>query len=254
MDNYKIFPIKALESNYIWILETPEVRFVIDPGEAGEVSRILSENPKTTCLLLTHRHSDHIGGVGELQQAFGESLKVYAPEEVYPQADVFLPSSGSHKIGVFSIDIYHTPGHTREHVIYSLPEIKTVFCGDLLFASGCGRVFEGTYREMLESLRVFTNFADSSTIYPAHEYSLTNANFACRVEPNNHALQKRQHEFQHLHTQSLPSLPVSLQQEWACNPFLRCLLPAIPQEIQDFALSQDPLTCFAALRDARNKF
>ena len=218
------------------------------------MARILSENPKTTCLLLTHRHSDHIGGVAPLQQAFGESLEVYAPQEVFPQADVFLPSSGKQQIGGLAIEIYFTPGHTREHVIYHFPELEVVFCGDLLFASGCGRVFEGTYAQMLKSLSVLKYLPKTTKAYPAHEYSLTNANFSLEVESHNQELQKRQKLFSKLQAQNQPSLPVSLEDEWATNPFLRCLLPSIPQEIQDFARSQDALACFTALRDARNRF
>ena len=220
----QITPIPAFSDNYIWMIGSaagPDVA-VVDPGEAGTVlAEIEARNLMLTAILLTHHHGDHVGGVEELLSS--HSVPVFGP--AHERIDgVDRPVRGGDAISVPELDlslrVTDVPGHTAGHVAYLGSEFALV--GDTVFAGGCGRVFEGTMEQMHGSLTRLAALPPETALYCAHEYTLTNLRFALEVEPNNLALQQRLTDAVRTRAADRPTVPSSLAEELATNPFLRC--------------------------------
>jgi hydroxyacylglutathione hydrolase len=249
--------LPALRDNYIWMLADAAsgAAIVVDPGEAAPVLRALRQDRlQLAAILLTHHHADHIGGVAELIARF-PAAAIYAPNDDRiaratqrvahgDQIDVAAPAA--------HFRVLEVHGHTRSHVAYYGGGL--LFCGDTLFSLGCGRVFEGTPAEMLESLDRLAALPGDTRVCAAHEYTLANAAFALTVEPDNRALHVRADAARVLRAHGQPTLPARLADERAANPFLRveaiadARLPggAIPRD--------DRVARFAALRQAKDRF
>lgn len=222
--------IPAFTDNYIWaISDQDEVYFtVVDPGDAQPVIRFLKEKEGVlSAILITHHHYDHVGGIAELLQQF-PGTPVYGPaSENIPhittrlQQDdaVFIP-----EIDV-SFDVIDVPGHTSGHIAYY--KEGTLFCGDTLFACGCGRVFDGSLTSLYHSLEKLARLPTDTRIYCAHEYTLDNIGFALWVEPDNLELLQRQEQTYRLIDADKPSVPSTLELELKTNPFLRCHEPDV---------------------------
>jgi hydroxyacylglutathione hydrolase len=195
--NTSIIPIKAFMDNYIWLINNSGKVAIVDPGDAKPVIDYLTSNalyPKA--ILITHKHSDHIGGVETIKAA-------------YPEGDTLsIPDIG------IKFDILETPGHTDDHIVYYNEE--SLFCGDTLFACGCGRLFEGTAEQMYESLQKLKKLDLKTKVYCAHEYTLENIRFAMSLDKNNPLLTRRFNEDK-LKSNTLPS---TIATELATNPFL----------------------------------
>lgn len=249
---HDVIPIPAFSDNYIWMLHARGQAVVVDPGDAAPVLQQLSASGlQLHSILITHHHHDHIGGVDVLQQETG--AQVYAPaREAYPfphqpvrQGDQiildFLP---------LTLEVMDVPGHTLGHVAYY--GAKLLFCGDTLFSAGCGRLFEGTPAQMLDSLDKLAALPAETAVYCTHEYTEHNLKFARQLDPDNPALLARQAQVAGLRQQGLPSLPSTLAIERDSNPFLRCSSPAIQHAsgIKD----ANPLAVFTAIREMRNHF
>jgi hydroxyacylglutathione hydrolase len=252
----EIVPLPAFQDNYMWTLRAGKSAVVVDPGEAGPVRDYLArEGLALAAILATHHHPDHVGGIAELVAE--KKVPVYGPKgEPIPalthpvgQDDTFEIAEIGARFTVLDI-----PGHTRAHVAYY--GVASLFCGDTLFACGCGRVFEGTPAQMLDSLQKLAALPDETKVYCGHEYTLANIRFARAVDPENTALAQREEQVRRLRDAGRPSLPSTLGEERATNPFLRCAEPAVVESANKYLGSRvaDPVRVFAAIREWKNKF
>lgn len=230
----EIQSIQSLQDNYIWLIRQGQRAIVVDPGEATPVlERLDAQGLTLAAILVTHYHSDHVGGISELFRHYPQ-CKIYAPdhapddfpahESVHDNQFIEIPGFSS------SWTVWHTPGHTSEHVVYW--NETALFCGDTLFSAGCGRVFTGTYDQLYLSLTRLSTLSDKTSIYPAHEYTLNNLRFCYSIEPHNPALQQRIKEVSRLRQQGCPTVPVSLETEKATNVFLRTGKPELQRQLQ----------------------
>ena len=251
-----IIPIPALKDNYIWVIEHAHALTVIDPGESQPVLNYAQEhNLNITDILITHHHHDHTGGVKRLKHAFPQALVVgpKMPATICP-IDYIITQEAVYKSAKTKLNwtILQTPGHTLDHICYYLPGI--LFCGDTLFSAGCGRLFEGTALDMYTSLKKIYTLPDSTKIYPAHEYTLNNISFAEKVMPDSSQLQEYKVKIKHKRSTNHPSLPTSLEQEKAINPFLRSHCETLKAKVNQLTYTNctSELDVFTALRKLRD--
>ncbi|MDM1262516.1 hydroxyacylglutathione hydrolase [Acinetobacter indicus] len=227
MSNYKVhlLDIQNQLQNYIWLLEHTISRdvIVVDPTEAELVEQYCREHGlNLSQIWLTHWHKDHIGGVPELLQS--RNIPVYGPREELSKIPFIthpLQHEAHFKFHDLQVDVLAVPGHTLGHIVYFMDAIDTLFCGDTLFAMGCGRVFEGTFEQMYHSLNRLAALPARTQVYCTHEYTLSNAKFALHVEPDNLALQQRYQQVEDLRLLNQPTLPSTIELELQTNPFLR---------------------------------
>jgi len=220
-----VSPIPALQDNYAWLLHEPASGFtaVVDPPEAEPILAALKQaGGKLDCILLTHHHADHIGGAEALRAQFGARI-VGARKDQHrlPRLDEAVSEGDAVRLGPAAAQVLETPGHTRGHIAYYVPEAKALFCGDTLFSLGCGRLFEGTAEEMFQSLQKLAALPGDTLVCCGHEYTASNARFALSVDPDNAALKSRAAEVERLRAAGLPTVPSRLAEERAANPFLR---------------------------------
>jgi hydroxyacylglutathione hydrolase len=221
----QIEPILAFEDNYIWALKEGDQVVVVDPGEAAPVERYLEKvGARLTAILVTHRHGDHIGGIAELVARY--PVPVYGPAREAAEV-VTQPLRDGDRLTVLGseFEVLEVPGHTLGHVAYYRPGM--LFCGDTLFGAGCGRVFEGTLPQMHASLARLAALPPETLVYCAHEYTQSCLRFARIVEPANAALDARIASVAAQRAAGQPSVPSTLAEELATNPFLRWSAPGV---------------------------
>jgi len=250
---FEISFIPAFKDNYIWLLTRGNRAFVVDPGDAAPVlARLERDGLTLEGILITHHHVDHQGGVADLVKRWQPS--VFAPENESITGCTH-PLSGGERIDVLGTEVavMAVPGHTSGHLAYYAK--GALFCGDTLFGAGCGRLFEGTPEQMSVSLQAIAALPDDTRIYCAHEYTEMNLRFAVAVEPNSSALRARQKSVSDLRAAGLPTVPSTLAEEKATNPFLRCAEEAvIAAGMEHAAVDSSKTAIFAALRAWRNNF
>ncbi len=242
-----IIPIPAFDDNYIWLIHDGCHAVAVDAGDAAPLlERLDALHLKLSAVLCTHHHADHVGGNTALIERW--PVPVYGPEiERIPACSV--PLNGGETLTLPGLEmpcrVLAVPGHTLGHLAYvaETPEGTALFCGDTLFAAGCGRVFEGTTAMMLASLASLAALPETTRVYCGHEYTLSNLRFARAVEPGNPALASRETAVRALREAGRPSLPSTLAEERATNPFLRIEIPAV----QAAARTYSGLPCATAL-------
>lgn len=255
-----IIPIPAFSDNYIWLLRDGGSAAVVDPGDAAPVLGYLErEGLELTAILCTHHHDDHVGGNADLLVRF--PVPVFGPaKEKIPgrtralaQGDeIVVPGVG------LRLAVLDVPGHTAGHVacVGTCDGRRVAFVGDTLFAGGCGRVFEGTPAQMADSLGKLAALDPATEVYCAHEYTLANLRFAAVVEPTSTALVERAARERRKRDRGLPTVPSTIADELATNPFLRAAEPAVFAAAQAHAGRPlaDAVDSFAVLREWKNGF
>ena len=253
-----IKPVRAFADNYIWVIDSADsdVVAVVDPGDAAPVLAWLEQAGKRLeAVLITHFHRDHTGGISRLRAAFPD-CRVHGPAresidgltDRHGEGDVIeLAALGAR------FDVMDVPGHTAGHIAYSGHGL--LFCGDTLFACGCGRVFDGTFEQLAQSLLRIAAMPPETLIYCAHEYTIDNIGFAKWVEPENEALLAREQRDMAAAEQGMPTVPSTLALELATNPFMRLSEPTVVAAAQARMKTptDDPVAVFRALREWKDR-
>lgn len=256
MDDLHIEPVPAFKDNYFWLLVRGKRAAIVDPGDAAPVEvRLEREGLDLDTIVVTHHHADHIGGVARLKARYG--ARVLGPVgETIPGRDVALKEGDRVEVLGVKMEVIDVPGHTSGHIAYFAPAEGLLFCGDTLFAAGCGRLFEGTPRQMHGSLAKLARLPGATRVYCAHEYTLANIRFARAVEPANAALAQREASCRDLRAQNIPTVPSTIAEELATNPFLRSDEASVRHaaETQERGAGADPVATFAAIREWKNRF
>jgi hydroxyacylglutathione hydrolase len=250
-----LIPLPAFADNYIWTLrDDGGAMLIVDPGEAAPVLAAAADGVQPAGVLLTHHHNDHIGGVAELLQRWPD-LPVIAPvDDRITLTTIRVADGDQARVGDWSFDVIAVPGHTVSHIAFHGHGL--LFCGDTLFSLGCGRLFEGSPAQMLDSLERLAALPGDSRVCCGHEYTVANAAFARVVDPDNPALSRRSEEATAMRTAGHPTLPSTVADELAGNPFLRIDAPAVRNSIARRLGCEpaDRIEAFAELRRWKDGF
>ncbi|MCE1117075.1 MULTISPECIES: hydroxyacylglutathione hydrolase [Pseudomonas] len=257
----QIDALPAFSDNYIWLLQDTANRrcAVVDPGDAGPVQAWLDAHPgwALTDILVTHHHHDHVGGVETLKMATGARVCGPAHERI-PARDLALEDNARVQVLGLDFEVLAMPGHTLGHIAYYTAQSTTplLFCGDTLFAAGCGRLFEGTPEQMHHSLQRLAALPAATQVYCTHEYTLSNLRFARAVEPHNAHVLQRFEDVTRLRADNRISLPSTIGLERQTNPFLRTAETSVKQKADEWKghSNDTQATVFAALRSWKDVF
>lgn len=249
-DRYLI-QIPALEDNFIYLLIWNSHALVIDPGDAKKVSSLLAkEHLQLKAILVTHYHSDHVGGNETLKRK--TECDIIGPvDERIAGLDQSVDDGEELLFGPFTIEVLSTPGHTNPHVIYFFRDLHLLFSGDLLFGGGCGRIIEGTAEEMWTSLKKVMALPNDTLIYSGHDYTEKNLEFAYQLEPENIDIKLRLEKIIASRKGEKLQPPSTLEEEKKTNPFLRVHLQSIKDAVH--LPNGSPLEVFTRLREMKDK-
>jgi len=234
--------IPCLQDNYSYLIidEENNIACVIDPSEADPIIKYLEENNiKLKFILNTHHHYDHVGGNQKLKEKYGASVVGYKGDEKrIPEIDILLNDQETWIHKNFEAKIIHVPGHTLGHICFYFYKEESVFTGDTLFSLGCGRIFEGTYSQMFNSLMKLKELPESTKVYCGHEYTKKNLDFCLTHDANNKNLKTKVHHVDERLKNGLPTIPSTIKDELECNIFLR----------------SNNMETFSKLRDLKDNF
>ena len=254
----QVTAIPAFDDNYLWLIHDQEYAAIVDPGDAASVEAALAAHQlKLAAILLTHHHADHAGGVPALLRHW--NVPVYGPasERIpgisHPLREGVVVTLTSPALRLSVLDV---PGHTAGHIAYVAESEPWLFCGDTLFAGGCGRLFEGTAEQMTNSLEKISALPDNTKVYCAHEYTVSNLRFAVAAEPDNPRTAERLTAAQALRARGIATVPSTLGEEKLTNPFLRYREKSIVDLLKSSGRldNENPVKAFAALREWKNVF
>ena len=218
--------IPCLNDNYSYLLHDKETNTVaiVDPSDFNTCNHEIEKKyKKLDYILNTHHHFDHVGGNKELKKKYGAKIFGFKKDKTrIPGIDNNLEENENFKIGNIFFKVIFIPGHTSGHIAFYSEKEKVIFSGDTLFSLGCGRVFEGTYQQMFNSLNKFKKLPPDTKIYCGHEYTQNNLKFCLIYDPNNKYLKEKKNWVDAKIKSNLPSIPVSIEDELRTNIFLRC--------------------------------
>ncbi len=251
----KINPIPAYSDNYIWLIQFGDHQaVVVDPGEAAPVQKALQQQGlQLAAILVTHNHWDHINGIETLLEH--SQVPVYGPASRQTPGLSHPCVSGQRiQINELNLEVLEVPGHTQDHIAFY--GHQALFCGDTLFAAGCGRLLGGSAEQLYDSLDKITKLPINTDIYCTHEYTLSNLKFAQAVEPGNTHIMQRIATETEKRQQGQPTLPSTLQLELATNPFLRCQFNEVKTSAEKFSAKTltSPAQVFKTLRYWKDGF
>ncbi len=238
----KVLVIPCLNDNYSYIIydENTKIACVIDPSESRPIiDAIKTNNLNLKYILNTHHHYDHVGGNKELKEEFNTKIIGFEGDKNrIPEIDILVQDKQTWSKDNFEIKIFHIPGHTIGHICFYFPKDKIIFTGDTLFSLGCGRIFEGTHKQMFESLNKIKSLPPETLVYCGHEYTLQNSKFCIKYDSENNKLKDKIIEISKKIEKGLPTIPSKIQDEIDCNIFLKA----------------NDLQSFSKLRDLKDNF
>jgi len=256
MSRLEIHQIPVLSDNYVYLAHCPETGAtgVVDPAVTGPVlDAAEAKGWQITHILNTHHHGDHTGGNLEIKSATG--CTIVGPKQDrdrIPGIDIEVDEGDTYRLGNAEAKVFFVPGHTRGHIAFWFADSDALFCGDTMFAMGCGRLFEGTPAQMWTSLQKFMDLPGDTRVYCAHEYTQANGRFALSVEPDNDDLVRRMAEVDAKREKDIPTVPSTLAEELATNPFLRPESPLLQKTVG--LVGADAVDVFAETRARKDNF
>lgn len=261
MISFRVEPIPIYEDNYVWLLLIGDATWIVDPGHHTPVLAALERHQRRPDgILVTHGHWDHVTGIAPLVEFFardGTQVPVYgSPLCHHPSIDHPVREGDQLDLGGLKATVWETPGHTRDHISFYLADGHSIFCGDTLFAAGCGRLFDGSMEQLYHSLKRIATLPTNTKIYCTHEYTLANLEFALAVEPDSTDLHQRQQQCKQLRALGIPTLPTNVAIELATNPFLRTAEPLVQQAVKNSTSlpTTDDFLIFSELRKWKNRY
>ena len=238
----KIKIIPCLKDNYSYLIidEENNIACVVDPSEAEPIIEYLEGTQiKLKFILNTHHHYDHVGGNQKLKEKYGASVIGYTGDkDRIPGIDILVNDQETWAYKNFEAKIIHIPGHTLGHICFYFHKDESVFSGDTLFSLGCGRLFEGTYKQMFDSLKKLKELPKNTKVFCGHEYTLQNSKFCVFHDTNNKNLKNKINDIKIKLKAGLPTIPTTIKDELECNIFLR----------------SDNIETFSKLRDLKDNF
>ena len=251
-----ITPIPCLTDNYAYIIydKNSKTIGVVDPSEAKPIISFLKkEEMKLNYILNTHHHFDHIGGNLELKKIYNAKVLGFEGDKHrIPGIDITVKDKEVWNFGNSAIKIFHIPGHTLGHICFFFQKEKIVFTGDTLFSLGCGRIFEGDHKQMLDSLNKIKKLPKDTKIYCGHEYTYKNAEFCMKYDSNNINLKKKFEKIKKFRSKNLPTIPSSLEEELKSNIFLRCDQNDLKIKLN--MKNEEDFKVFRKVRDLKDSF
>ena len=247
--------IPCLSDNYSYLIYEKKSNTVsiVDPAEFEGCDKVINKYKKLDFILNTHHHADHVGANLELKKKYNSKiLGSKSDKDRIPGIDILLKENQKQKIGNLEFEVIYVPGHTKGHIAFFFNKEKVAFTGDTLFSLGCGRIFEGTHEEMLNSLNKIKNLPPDTKIYCGHEYTKSNLNFCLAYDPNNTFLKEREIDVLKKLKSNRPTIPSTLDQEIRTNIFLRCNDPEIKYNLGLNDSSE--VEVFSKLRDLKDTF
>ena len=234
----RIHQIQVLTDNYVYVITESKSKITacVDPSVFDDIENFLDKNNlKLDYILNTHHHNDHVGGNLKLKNKYGcKIIGSMNDQDRIPGIDIKLKENDSFLIGKSAFKIIDTPGHTNGHICFYFEEDQVLFSGDTLFSLGCGRLFEGTYKDMVSSLLKIKSLSSKTKIYCGHEYTLNNAKFCKKYDSENKDLQKKIEKIEKLRENGIPTVPTTLKEELECNIFLRAKDVKTFSKLRDF--------------------
>ncbi len=247
--------ISCLSDNYSYLIFDKETNTVsiVDPSDFESCDKIIKKYNKLDYILNTHHHADHVDGNLKLKKKYNSKIIGFdSDKKRIPGIDICLKENQKEKIGNLEFKVIFTPGHTSGHIAFFFPKEKVIFTGDTLFSLGCGRVFEGTKKEMYNSLNKIKNLPPETKIYCGHEYTKSNSDFCLKYDSENTLLKEKIFEIENKLKNRQPTIPTTIKEEIKTNIFLRCDDPIIKKSLDLNNSSEDKV--FSRLRDLKDNF